>query len=85
MSRESEPERPVRRGHPVSNLATALALVALLLAMAGILGFLGAVGLPGVFIGVGLVFVGGGLLVGFHYVTWGWMMTHLRDEEDESP
>jgi hypothetical protein len=78
-----EPERRKPETRPVSNLATAVALLAILAGMAGVLALLAAVGLPGPFLGIFGVFIGGGLVIGFHYVTWGWMASQWKDDDPE--
>lgn len=59
--------------------------MALLLAMGGFLALLAVAGLPFIFLGMFGVLIGGGLLVGLHYVTWGWMLSHMREDDEEPP
>ena len=82
----SLPARPrtgdTRRAKPESNLATAAALFAVLLAAFVALALFAAVGMGFV---AGLVLaipLGFGLLTLFHYITWGWWMSQLRDDDE---
>jgi fatty acid desaturase len=82
----SLPARPqagdFRRAKPESNLATAAAIFAVMVAAFVALALFAAVGMG--FVG-GLVLaipLGFGLLTLFHYITWGWWMSQLRDEDD---
>ena len=82
----SLPQRPragsVQSAKPESNLATAAAMFAVMLAAFVALAGFAAVGLGSVAAVVMMVPLGFGLLSLFHYVTWGWWMSQLRDEDE---
>lgn len=88
MSRRaaSLPARPHTGGVPhaksASNLATAAAMFAVMLAAFVAVALFAAVGFGSV---AGLVLaipLGFGLLTLFHYITWGWWLSQLRDDDE---
>jgi len=77
------PQTPGSRAAKVeSNFATVAAIFAVMLAFFVAMGLFAAVGLGGMAVVFLMVPLGFGLLSLFHYITWGWWMSQLRDEDE---
>lgn len=78
---QSAPRRPDSRANSGANGVTFLALGGLSLLAFGFLAFLGVLTSGILFFGVLAVLLGLGGLVAFHYLTWGWWLSKMRDDE----
>ncbi len=76
------PERPASKGHPASDMATMIAMFAVFGAGMGILALIGFATMGLMFAGVLAVILGMGLMATLHYLTWGWWMSQLKDDDE---
>ncbi|MGH7201878.1 MAG: hypothetical protein ACREJB_14825 [Planctomycetaceae bacterium] len=78
--RDGAPRRP--RPEPAGNAGTLIALLGLLLIGGGLIA-LAALVIGGAVAGLFLVVFGLLFLGVFHYVTWGWWLSRLPDEDED--
>lgn len=76
-----EPQPAPRKPSSGTNSVTYLALVGLSLLALSFLAFLGVLTSGILFFGVLGVMLGLGGMIAFHYVTWGWWLSKMRDKE----